>query len=75
MFPNLNAEQARRGESNTTVAAMLGISRVTYEKRKREGKFTVSDANTLCDHYGCNYAYLFSEVPTPGYICGVGADE
>lgn len=65
VFPNLNAEQARYGESNNDVAAMLGISRVAYESRKRTGRFSIADANRLCDHYNCEYAYLFSEKPIP----------
>ena len=67
MFPNLNAEQARYGENNAVVAEMLGITRVAYESKKRSGKFSISDANKLCDHYKCNYAYLFSTDPiSPG---------
>ena len=37
MFRNLEAEQARKGLTNSDVAEKLGISRVSYEgKRKRE---------------------------------------
>lgn len=67
MFPNLNAEQARYGENNAAVAEMLGITRVSYEAKKRSGKFSISDANRLCDHYNCDYAYLFAVEPiAPG---------
>ncbi|GHV18792.1 hypothetical protein FACS18949_06110 [Clostridia bacterium] len=38
MFPNLNAEQARKGLTNRDVAAKLELSRVTYENRKKKGK-------------------------------------
>lgn len=65
MFPNLNAEQARYGESNEAVANFLGISRVAYEGKKRRGSFTITEANKLCDKYQCSYPYLFSETPTP----------
>lgn len=63
MFPNLNAEQARYAESNSDVANILGITRVAYESRKRTGKFSLADVNKLCDHYSCDYAYLFAEYP------------
>lgn len=63
MFPNLNAEQARYSESNSDVAAILGITRVAYESRKRTGKFSLADVNKLCDHYACDYSYLFSDEP------------
>lgn len=63
MFPNLNAEQARLSKSNEEIAGLLGVSRVTYEARKNEGRFSISDANKLCDYFACDFAYLFSEVP------------
>ena len=63
MFPNLNAEQARYGDSNETVAAFLGVTRVCYEGKKKRGTFSITEANKLCDKYGCDYAYLFSQKP------------
>lgn len=35
MFKNLNAEQARMGLTNSDVAQRLGISRVSYESKKK----------------------------------------
>ena len=34
MFPNLDAEQARKGLTNQQVAAEIGLSRVSYERKK-----------------------------------------
>lgn len=34
MFRNLEAEQARKGFTNSDVAEKLGISRVSYESKK-----------------------------------------
>lgn len=65
MFPNLNAEQARYGDSNEAAAKFLGISRVAYENKKRRGSFSITEANMLCEKYRCSYAYLFSESPVP----------
>lgn len=39
MFRNLEAEQARLGLTNQDVATILGISRVSYENKKKSGKF------------------------------------
>lgn len=65
MFPNLNAEQARYNDSNSAVADFLGMSRVSYESKKRTGRLSIDDANKLCQKYKCNYSYLFSETPIP----------
>ena len=40
LFRNLEAEQARKGYTNSDVANLLGISRVSYENKKKTGKFT-----------------------------------
>lgn len=63
MFPNLNAEQARYGKTNEDMAAFLNMSRVTYEKKKVDGTFSIADANSLCDFFRCEYQYLFQETP------------
>lgn len=60
MFRNLNAEQARLGLNNTQVAERLGISRVSYESKKKSGKFTTSEAKTLCVIFSCSFDYLFA---------------
>lgn len=65
MFPNLNAEQAKYGETNESAAAFLGLNRNAYELRKKKGSFSIAEANKLCEKYKCSYAYLFSETPIP----------
>lgn len=59
MFPNLQAEQARRKLTNQQVANYLNISRVTYEQKKKSGRFVVNECNRLCTLFGCEFAYLF----------------
>lgn len=39
MFNNLEAEQARHNMTNGQVANVIGISRVSYERKKKSGKF------------------------------------
>ena len=63
MFPNLEAEQARHNHTNADVAMALGMSRNSYETKKKGGRFSIADANALCDLYQCSYSYLFSETP------------
>ena len=59
MFRNLNAEQARNGFNNADVAEYLGISRVSYERKKKSGKFTSVEIKKLCTLFKCTFEYLF----------------
>ena len=43
MFKNLDAEQARNNMTNQQVADYLGISRPSYERKKKTGKFYVTN--------------------------------
>ena len=38
MFRNLEAEQARNGLTNADMGEKLGISRVSYENKKKSGE-------------------------------------
>lgn len=60
MFRNLEAEQARFGFTNQDVADKLGISRVSYENKKKTGKFTTLEIKALCKLFRCKFDYLFS---------------
>ena len=60
MFPNIEAEQHRRKLTNVDVAKLLGISRTTYEKKKRIGNFSRNQIILLCDYFNCNFEYLFA---------------
>lgn len=60
MFRNLEAEQARYGFTNKVMAEKLGISRVSYESKKKSGKFTTFEIKELCKLFGCKFDYLFS---------------
>ncbi len=60
MFRNLEAEQARRGYTNTNMAQKLGISRVSYESKKKTGKFTTIEIKNLCKIFECKFDYLFA---------------
>lgn len=59
LFRNLEAEQARFGFTNQAVADKLGISRVSYENKKKTGKFTTLEIKVLCKLFKCKFDYLF----------------
>lgn len=60
-YPNLLAEIARSGESNSYVADLLGISPPSFSRRlKGEIEWSKSEIDTLCEHYHKTYDYLFS---------------
>lgn len=59
MFRNLDAEQARRGMTNAATASLIGVSRVVFENKKKSGKFSVLEAQKLCEFFHCDFDYLF----------------
>ena len=61
MFPNLEAEQGRHRMSNQVVAGKLGVSRKTYELKKKNGNFTWPQIVKLMELFGCTFEYLFDE--------------
>lgn len=59
MFRNLQAEQARKDMTNQQVADYLGLSRVSYENKKKTGKFVVTEVIALCELFESTFEYLF----------------
>lgn len=45
--------------SNQAVADRLGISRKTYEQKKKNGNFTRPQIVLLMGLFGCSFEYLF----------------
>ena len=60
MFRNLEAEQKRFSLTNSEVADRLGISRATYESKKKTRKFTKSEIVTQWSMFNCKFEYLFA---------------
>lgn len=59
-YPNLTAEMARRGETCITLAELLNISvSAAYRRMKGLVEWSKSEIDTLCDHFGKDYDYLF----------------
>lgn len=59
MYPNLRAEQARKGHTDEHVASVLGISRSSYNNKVNTGRLKVEEIRKLCELYGCDFSYLF----------------
>lgn len=66
MFRNLNAEQARYGYTNAMMGEMLGMSRVTYEKKKKTGTFSLMEAKAVGDIFEMSVDYLFQTAQDRG---------
>jgi DNA-binding XRE family transcriptional regulator len=64
VFRNLDAEQARFALTNQQVADKLGISRVSYENKKKTGKFTTLEIKELCKLFKSKFDYLFATEDT-----------
>lgn len=61
MFPNLDAEQARHRMTNEQTGEYLNLSRVSYEKKKKQGRFTPRECKKLCQLFHVDFEYLFEE--------------
>lgn len=59
MFRNLEAEQRRLGMTNSEVAEYLGVSRSTYESKKKNGMFSRPQIVKLLQLFKCDFDYLF----------------
>jgi DNA-binding XRE family transcriptional regulator len=60
VFRNLDAEQRRFGKTNIQMGKMLGITRSTYETKKKTGTFGLLQIRFLCEYFECKFEYLFA---------------
>ena len=61
MYDNLEAEQARKRLTNQQMADLLSMSRTSYEKKKKTGKFVVKEIMGICKIFNASFDYLFAE--------------
>ena len=59
MFPNLDAEMARKRMTDEKAAQLIGITRSMFCRKKKSGKFYVTEAFKLCEFFGVPFDYLF----------------
>lgn len=61
-YPNLLAEIKRSGETQDDVAKLLNITRTTVNfKISGRREWTISEIESLCEHYGKDYYELFKK--------------
>ena len=59
-FPNLVAEMAKRGETQTSIAKLLGVSEPTISlKFKGKSDWTLGEVEKICEHFGKEAYQLF----------------
>lgn len=57
-YPNIEAERARRGISNDSLAEMLGVSRKTLFNWMEKGNIPTSALIKMADIFKCSIDYL-----------------
>lgn len=57
-YPNIDAERARKGISNDTLAAQLGVSRKTLYNWMDKGNIPTSALIQMADTFNCSIDYL-----------------
>jgi len=57
-YPNIDAERARKGISNDTLAAQLGVSRKTLYNWMDKGNIPTSALIQMADTFNCTIDYL-----------------
>lgn len=68
VYPNLYAEQKKRGFTNADVAAAIGMHPATYGVKCRNGRFRVSEARALCQLFNADFNYLFEPADSVGTV-------
>lgn len=58
IYPNLSAEQARQGKTDTEMAKLIGVHPRTYARKKQFGGFKENEISELCKLFGSTYEYL-----------------
>ena len=59
MFPNLLGQKAYHKLTNDDMARIINVSRPTYERKVRNGKFTFDECMKFAAYFGKSFDYLF----------------
>ena len=60
MFPNLLGQKAYHNLTNDDMARIINVSRPTYERKVRNGKFTFEECKKFVTYFGKPFDYLFA---------------
>lgn len=66
MYPNIEAERARKGLTQVEIATALGVTRKTYYSWVVEGNIPQPQVSRLAEYFGVSSDYLLGR-PMPGY--------
>lgn len=59
-YPELVGEMAKRGETQKTLATLLGITNGTVSRKlSGQNEWTIGEIETLCKYYNKDYYELF----------------
>lgn len=61
MFPNLLGQKAYHHMTDDDMAAVIGVSRNSYQQKIKSGRFTPEECKAFCTHFGKRFEYLFAE--------------
>lgn len=60
MYPNIEAERARKGLTRQELADILGVDRKTLRKWVNGGNIPAQKLNLMADFFGCTSDYLLT---------------
>lgn len=58
MYPNIEAERARKGLTKEELATILGVDRKTLRKWVNVGNIPMEKLNQMANFFGCTTDYL-----------------
>lgn len=61
-YPNIDAERARKGMSNDSLAERLGVSRKTLYNWMENGNIPTAALIKMADEFSCSIDYLLGRV-------------
>lgn len=60
MYPNLLGQKAYHHLSDADMAAIIGVSRNSYQQKIRSGRFTPDECKAFCDRFEKPFSFLFA---------------
>ena len=62
LYPSLVSEMAIRGDTQKTIASIIGVNNSNVSKRfSGKKEWTITEIDKICDYYGKSYEELFKK--------------